>query len=43
MREHCRQYSTDPVVCYCHSCLEGLLQGGADGRHLASLLFPGQP
>ena len=20
-----------------------LLQGGADGRHLASLLFPGQP
>lgn len=43
MREHCRQYSADPVVCYCHYCLEGLLQGGADGRHLASLLFPGQP
>lgn len=43
MREHCRQYSVDPVVCYCHSCLEGLLLGGADGRHLASLLFPGQP
>ena len=26
--------------CYCHYCLEGLLEGGADGRHLAHLLFP---
>ncbi len=41
MREHCRQYGTETVVCYCHYCLEGLLQGGAGGVHLASLLFPG--
>ena len=41
MRAHCKGYATDQVVCYCHYCLEGLLQGGADGRHLAQLLLPG--
>lgn len=40
MREHCRQYETDTVVCYCHYCLEGLIQGGVDGRHIEGLLFP---
>lgn len=40
MRAHCAQYTTDTVVCYCHYCLEGLLQGGIDGRHLAALVFP---
>lgn len=39
MEEYCRQYKTDTVVCYCHYCLEGLLLGGADGIHLADLLF----
>lgn len=39
MVEHCRRYETDTVVCYCHYCLEGLLCGGKDGRHLAELLF----
>ena len=40
MQEHCAQYQTKTVVCYCHYCLEGLLQGGVDGRHIAHLLFP---
>jgi len=41
MRRYCAQFSADPVVCYCHYCLEGLLQGGADGRHIAHMLLPG--
>ena len=40
MEEHCAGYETDTVICYCHYCLEGLKLGGADGRHLAQLLFP---
>lgn len=42
MREYCQQFTTDMtdmVVCYCHYCLEGLLQGGANAQHLAHLLF----
>lgn len=39
MAEHCARYETDTIVCYCHYCLEGLLCGGKDGRHLAELLF----
>ncbi|MBQ6195838.1 MAG: hypothetical protein IJK47_00195 [Lachnospiraceae bacterium] len=27
------------IVCYCHYCLEGLKEGGKDGRHLAEMLF----
>lgn len=40
MKEYCQQYTTKTVVCYCHYCLEGLLQGGVNGRHIAQLLFP---
>ncbi len=40
MREYCSQLATDTVICYCHYCLEGLKNGGKDGRHLAELLFP---
>lgn len=40
MKRYCSQFTTDTVVCYCHYCLEGLLQGGVDGRHIAHLLFP---
>ena len=39
MKEYCRRYTTDTVICYCHYCLEGLKNGGKDGRHLADLLF----
>lgn len=39
MHEHCAQYKTDTVICYCHYCLEGLNAGSVDGRHLADLLF----
>ena len=41
MQAYCSQFTTDTVVCYCHYCLEGLLQGGVDGRHLAHLILPG--
>lgn len=40
MREYCAGFETETVICYCHYCLEGLLQGGKDGRHIAQLLFP---
>ena len=39
MKEYCRRYKTDTVVCCCHYCLEGLLAGGVNGIHLAELLF----
>lgn len=39
MKEYCGQFSTDVVVCYCHYCLEGLVLGGVDGKHIAELLF----
>lgn len=39
MKEHCKQYRTNTVVCYCHYCLEGLVAGGVNGIHLAELLF----
>ncbi|MBE6564506.1 MAG: hypothetical protein E7655_04465 [Ruminococcaceae bacterium] len=42
MRDYCRTLKTDTVICYCHYCLEGLLQGGKDGRHLAELVFTPQ-
>ncbi|MBR1579850.1 MAG: hypothetical protein IJ668_05060 [Selenomonadaceae bacterium] len=39
MVEHCSQFQTDRVMCYCHYCLRGLKLGGADAVHLAQLLF----
>lgn len=39
MRSYCEGYETDTVVCYCHYCLEGLLMGGKNGKHIAELLF----
>lgn len=40
VRRYCSQFTTPTVVCYCHYCPEGLLQGSVDGRHLADLDFP---
>lgn len=40
MREHCAGLPTHEVVCYCHYCLEGLLEGGANAWHIAQLFFP---
>ena len=40
MRDYCAELADQPVVCYCHYCLEGLKLGGADAKHLAELLFP---
>lgn len=39
MRKHCEQFGNSRVICYCHYCLEGLLCGGADGVHIAQLIF----
>lgn len=40
MKDYCSAFETETVICYCHYCLEGLIQGGKDGRHIAQLLFP---
>ena len=40
MRDYCRRFTTDKVICYCHYCLEGLRMGGVNGIHLAQMLFP---
>lgn len=40
MEDYCQQFGREKVVCYCHYCLDGLLLGGADAKHLAQLLFP---
>lgn len=39
MTQYCAGFETRDVVCYCHYCLEGLLAGGVNGRHIAELLF----
>ncbi|MNI93997.1 hypothetical protein D3C73_1520310 [compost metagenome] len=39
MEEHCANYTTDRVVCYCNSCLRGVIQGGANGVHLIDLIM----
>ena len=39
MKTYCNQFKTDIVVCYCHYCLEGLIAGDKDGRHIAQLVF----
>ena len=39
MQEYCAGLKKQPVVCYCHYCLEGLKLGGADAKHLAELIF----
>ncbi|MBO6040213.1 MAG: hypothetical protein J6P58_03305 [Oscillospiraceae bacterium] len=39
MTEYCGSIRTDTVICYCHYCLEGLLLGGKDAKHIAQLLF----
>ena len=38
MRDCCRRFGGERVVCYCHYCLEGLRMGGADAVHLAQML-----
>lgn len=40
MKEYCSTFATETVICYCQYCLEGLIQGDKDGRHIAQLLFP---
>jgi hypothetical protein len=33
MEEHCKQYKTERIICYCNACLRGVKQGGANGIH----------
>ncbi len=39
MKDYCRRFTTEKVVCYCHYCLEGLRMGSVDGVHLAQMMF----
>ena len=39
MQDYCKRFNTEKVVSYCHYCIEGLNLGGANAKHLASLLF----
>ena len=39
MKTYCSGLPSKKVICYCHYCLEGLLAGGADAKHIAELLF----
>lgn len=39
MQDYCRQFTKGKVVAYCHYCVEGLEMGGANVKHLSSLLF----
>lgn len=38
MKDWCKQYTTDRIVAYCNSCLEGIKIGGANGVHLVELI-----
>lgn len=40
MKEYCRQFTTEDVVCYCVACVNGINLGGKNGLHLAQLVFP---
>lgn len=40
MKEYCKQFTTEDVVCYCVACVNGINLGGRNGIHLAQLLFP---
>ena len=39
MQQYCERFENKTAVCYCHYCLEGLITGGADAKHIAQLLF----
>ena len=39
MQDYCRQFTTDKIIAYCHYCIRGLKLGGANGIHLAEILF----
>lgn len=39
MQNYCERFGAEKVATYCHYCQEGLELGGADAKHLASLLF----
>ncbi len=39
MKEYCRSFQTEQVICYCHYCLEGLRLAGVNARHIAEILF----
>ena len=38
MLNHCRQFKTEKVICYCTGCLEGLQKGGKNAVHLMDII-----
>lgn len=39
MEKHCTEIHSNEVVCYCTSCIEGILLGGKKGYHLLDVLL----
>lgn len=39
MKEHCKQFTTEKVVCYCVKCDAGIKMGGKKSVNLINLLF----
>lgn len=39
LRNHCKEYTTESVVCYCTGCLNSLKIGGAQGIHLMDVIM----
>lgn len=43
MEDYVNRYKDHKIISYCHYCHEGLILGGADAYHIASLLFGEEP
>lgn len=39
-QHHCKQITTDNVVCYCKFCTDAINMGGKKAKHILELLFP---
>ena len=37
--QHAKMYKTNRVACYCNVCTAAAVEGGADAKHLAELIF----
>jgi len=39
-QNHCKQITTESVVCYCKFCTDAINMGGKKAKHILELLFP---
>ena len=39
-QNHCKQITTEHVVCYCKFCTDAINMGGKKAKHILELLFP---